>query len=60
MTEERDWLAEWRDMMCSKMDACDQWCFSDYRLRCETPDGVVTCDECRYYNDTSNKLGDDE
>ena len=48
MAEERDWLAEWKDTMCAKMNyITDEW-FPDYRIRCETPDGIVTCEECRY------------
>ena len=44
------WIEEWRDMMCGKMITTDEW-FSDTKLRCETPDGIVTCDECRYNGD---------
>ena len=49
MTEDKNyWLNEWRQMMCGMMYESSLE-FTDTKVHCNTPDGVVTCSECRYF-----------
>ena len=54
MTENKDWLEEWKKMMCAKMHSRSGMYWDD-DIRCETPDGIVTCDECRFKEGQSNE-----
>ena len=47
MSNDIDWLDQWLGMMCDKMPVVDQ---GDYErpIKCSTPDGIVSCDQCRY------------
>ena len=47
MIDKNYWLKEWKDMMCGMMYESEIE-FSDNKIHCNTPDGVVTCDDCRY------------
>ena len=47
MAENKDWLEEWKKMMCAKTHS-RSGVYWDDDIRCETPDGIVTCNECRY------------
>ena len=45
MIDKNYWLNEWRKMMCDKMPLIDDMSIN---VHCNTPDGVVTCAQCRY------------
>ena len=47
MEDKNYWLKEWKDMMCGMMSESEIE-FFDNDIHCNTPDGVVTCSECRY------------
>ena len=48
MIDKNYWLNEWKNMMCARMLDIDIY---NGKICCNTPDGRVTCDQCRYYTD---------
>ena len=46
MEDKNYWLNEWRQMMCNKMSDIDEY---NGKICCNTLDGCVTCDQCRYF-----------
>ena len=46
MIDKNYWLKEWCNMMCHKM--LDITIYNG-KICCNTPDGYVTCNQCRYY-----------
>ena len=47
MIDKNYWLKEWKDMMCGMMYESN-FEFPDNKIHCNTLDGIVICDDCRY------------